>query len=194
MKYKKCSKCKKNSDINNFHRMKRNKDGLYSSCKDCVRFRMGNKKRVPREIKVKGVWKRSCITCKKFMNKTFFYTSKCYRKGISESCKDCSRKLANTELQKTRMRGKRQLVRMEVLIHYGGNPPKCKCCGESTVEFLCIDHINGGGSKKRKALGNGHMYTWIRNNYPEDLQVLCHNCNMAKGFYGTCPHKLEKVD
>lgn len=31
---------------------------------------------------------------------------------------------------------------------------------------------------------------WLRrNNYPNGFQVLCHNCNMAKGFYGKCPHQ-----
>lgn len=31
---------------------------------------------------------------------------------------------------------------------------------------------------------------WQRkNNYPKGFQVLCHNCNLAKGFYGKCPHQ-----
>jgi hypothetical protein len=29
--------------------------------------------------------------------------------------------------------------------------------------------------------------------YPKDrYQLLCHNCNMAKGFYGLCPHQEQK--
>jgi radical SAM protein with 4Fe4S-binding SPASM domain len=28
------------------------------------------------------------------------------------------------------------------------------------------------------------------NNYPKDLfRLLCHNCNMARGCYGYCPHE-----
>ena len=69
----------------------------------------------------------------------------------------------------------------------------CKCCGETEHRFLALDHINGGGFKHRKSLGiprNGTaFYSWVaKNNYPPELQILCHNCNMAKGFYGSCPH------
>ena len=86
-------------------------------------------------------------------------------------------------------------VRLKVLIHYGGNPPKCACsgCNESHVEFLTIDHINGGGRKHRRKVGSGHnFFLWlIRNNFPEGYQVLCMNCNWAKGNYGMCPHNKE---
>lgn len=83
-----------------------------------------------------------------------------------------------------------QKRRMIVLQFYGGNPPKCACCGEKEIKFLSIDHIKGGGTKHRKEMGVGKsIYPWlIRNNFPEGFQVLCHNCNMAKGFYGICPH------
>ena len=33
----------------------------------------------------------------------------------------------------------------------------------------------------------------IKNYYPKNLQILCHNCNMAKGFYGECPHYNYKI-
>lgn len=78
------------------------------------------------------------------------------------------------------------------LAAYGGEQPKCACCGENEVKFLCIDHINGGGGKHRKEIkGKGlTTYIWLKKNgYPNGFQVLCHNCNMAKGFYGLCPHK-----
>lgn len=30
---------------------------------------------------------------------------------------------------------------------------------------------------------------WLKkNDYPKGFQILCHNCNMSKGFYGYCPH------
>jgi len=78
-----------------------------------------------------------------------------------------------------------QNLRFMVISHYGG---KCKCCGEEQIEFLAIDHINEGGRKHRKSI-SGNIYLWIKdNNYPDDLQVLCHNCNSAKSYYGRCPH------
>ena len=74
------------------------------------------------------------------------------------------------------------------------NVPCCACCGEYIVEFLSIDHVDG-----RKVLEHGkymmgtRLYYWARrNDYPDTLQVLCFNCNCAKGFYGICPHKERK--
>ena len=85
----------------------------------------------------------------------------------------------------------RDKLRMDVLNAYGH---RCQCCGETQKEFLAIDHINGGGNEHKRSLGLKSaqaFYTWLRtNNYPkENFQILCHNCNMAKGFYGKCPHK-----
>jgi uroporphyrinogen-III decarboxylase len=85
--------------------------------------------------------------------------------------------------------------RIIVLKFYGGEIPSCKCCGEKEIKFLSIDHTNGGGNKHRKEIGlkdgkGGNICHWIiKNNFPDGFQVLCHNCNMAKGFYGKCPHK-----
>lgn len=82
-------------------------------------------------------------------------------------------------------------VRDDVLCHYGG---KCVCCGESNFAFLVVDHINGGGVKHRNKLkrwGTGFL-SWVKqNNYPEYLQILCANCNMAKAHLGKCPHTLQ---
>jgi len=88
-----------------------------------------------------------------------------------------------------------QKLRLEVLLHYGGDPPKCSCCDEPHVEFLSIDHINGDGTKHRREIGvggGGSFYYWLkRNNYPEGFRVLCHNCNASFGLYGHCPHEKE---
>lgn len=76
--------------------------------------------------------------------------------------------------------------------YYCGGLPFCVCCGEKETMFLSIDHINGGGGKQKKELGGGggKMYRWLtKNNYPKGFQVLCHNCNQAKGAYGKCPHQ-----
>ena len=85
-------------------------------------------------------------------------------------------------------------VRTEVLVAYGGKVPKCACCGETEVMFLGIDHVNGGGTKHREELkrrGTGLYYVLRQQGYPRGFQVLCHNCNLAKGFYGECPHKRK---
>jgi hypothetical protein len=69
----------------------------------------------------------------------------------------------------------------------------CSCCGENEINFLTIDHINGGGTQHRKKIGisSYEFYKWIvKNNYPKEFQVLCYNCNCAKGKNSHCPHKL----
>lgn len=84
-------------------------------------------------------------------------------------------------------RERRQRLRIAAIEHYGG---KCSCCGETEPLFLCIDHINGGGNQHRKTLTTNSIGEWLfTHDYPKDFQVLCHNCNMAKGIYGQCPHK-----
>lgn len=68
-------------------------------------------------------------------------------------------------------------------------------CGENTYEFLAIDHVNGGGNqmRKNKVHPDGYQFLkWlIEKGFPSDFQLLCHNCNMAKGILGYCPH--EKI-
>jgi len=80
-------------------------------------------------------------------------------------------------------------LRLACLNYYSKGLLDCTCCGEKMLQFLSIDHIEGGGRRHREEIGN--MYRWlISNSFPEGYQVLCHNCNLAKGFYGQCPHKL----
>ena len=85
----------------------------------------------------------------------------------------------------------RRKVRLEALEHYGG---KCSCCGERNKEFLCFDHINNDGAKHRKNMPDRSIAPWLRrHNYPEGFRVLCHNCNMARGIYGYCPHEKKEA-
>lgn len=89
------------------------------------------------------------------------------------------------------LKKKRKEDKIKALTHYGGNPPKCACCGEDKIEFLSIDHINGGGRKHREALKVGGFFNkWlIKNDFPEGYRVLCFNCNLSLGFHGYCPHQ-----
>ncbi len=84
-------------------------------------------------------------------------------------------------------------LKLFVLVHYSGDPPKCACCGESHFEFLTIDHINGGGNQHMKSLRKigTNLYRWLVNNdFPEGYQVLCWNCNCSKGI--GLRHKNQK--
>ena len=93
----------------------------------------------------------------------------------------------------------KQKVRETVFNHYG---KECVCCGER-YEFLTLDHIDGNGGKHRKEIspkggynrGGQVFYRWvIKNNFPNYLQALCWNCNLAKHIYGICPHQKERND
>ena len=101
--------------------------------------------------------------------------------------------------EQTRMRKidwTRQL-KEEVVKEYGG---KCVCCGEDTYEFLTIDHVHGDGAEHKrqmKAEGVGqNLYRWLKKHgYPkENFQLLCMNCNFAKGKYGVCPHVRAELN
>lgn len=71
--------------------------------------------------------------------------------------------------------------RIETIQHYNG---KCVQCGEANWAFLEFDHINNDGRLHRRQLiehGERFGVDWIiKNNYPNSLQLLCANCNLAK--------------
>lgn len=80
--------------------------------------------------------------------------------------------------------------RLKCIKHYSNGKNICACCGDGHYEFLCIDHVNGGGMVHRKEVGGSGIYYWlISNNFPGGFRVLCHNCNLSLGFYGYCPHE-----
>lgn len=107
---------------------------------------------------------------------------------------DYYRKNKKQMIKKTQKR--RREIKYKVLNHYCGNNklgPWCQCCGETIIEFLTIDHIDGKGAEHRRKLNRHCIYTWlIKNNYPKGFQVLCLNCNFARWAYGKCPHKYDK--
>lgn len=80
-------------------------------------------------------------------------------------------------------------AKLEGIRAYGG---RCACCGESRIEFLTIDHIHGRTDEEyritgQKAWARLKARGWPKNNF----QLLCFNCNCAKGVYGRCPHQTN---
>ena len=115
-------------------------------------------------------------------------------------CKKCQErsKLGALKANLTRSgswaREKREQLRKQIFDHYGN---KCACCEETSKWFLQIDHVYNNGSEHRKALGGRTkqiaMYKWIINHgFPSSIQLLCANCNWAKGQFGQCPHEIER--
>ena len=111
-------------------------------------------------------------------------------------------------------KNERDTNRLKVLQHYSkrlsnSNIPCCNCCGENShVDFLAIDHIAGKRQmdlepelKKLKyssKLRNQNLHRWIiKNNFPEGFQILCTNCNFAKGMTknnNICPHETIRKE
>lgn len=115
-----------------------------------------------------------------------------YRSENHERVRNIERKyfMKNREERLLQMRQYYARLRTELFNAYGN---KCACCGENHKEFFAVDHIMGGGTQEKKLLGTRPLYRKIKaEGYPKDkYQILCHNCNMAIGFYGFCPHHPE---
>ena len=83
--------------------------------------------------------------------------------------------------------------KLRVMTYYCGGYPHCQCpgCGVSYLGFLQIDHVNGDGREHRKQLGTRKsvsLTSWLEENgLPSGFQVLCANCNGAKGRKEKCP-------
>lgn len=84
----------------------------------------------------------------------------------------------------------REKLKDDVFLAYGGY--RCACCGITGKVFLGLDHVNGGGCRERRLgkIGVYSIYSKLRKEgFPPGYQVLCMNCNFAKGQLGSCPHK-----
>lgn len=82
----------------------------------------------------------------------------------------------------------RHALRASVIKLYGGC---CACCKEKEPKFLAIDHVNGGGSKHIRSFCSPTSYhRWLikLGRRRAGFRVLCHNCNMARAHWGSCPH------
>lgn len=147
---------------------------------------LSKKKRCPRCNKKATELKAGyCPPCRK----TYFQDY--YRRNKTRICArvEANRK-ADPKKHLAARRTKNRKLRVAVIDAYGG---ACQCCGEDRIEFLAIDHANGGGKKHRLEVANigSAFYAWLkRNAYPKNigLRVLCHNCNQSLGLYGYCPH------
>ncbi len=82
--------------------------------------------------------------------------------------------------------------------HSKSKTPCCRCCGENfDIDFLSVDHIDGRThlAKDEKHLRANLLNVWLKkNNFPDGFQILCHNCNFAKGMKknnNKCPHEVK---
>jgi len=120
------------------------------------------------------------------------------RPEVKAKRKEHNQKYKNRPGEKARVKIYRDTMRVKVLQYYSKHLSKsniscCNCCGENSyIEFLAVDHIAGrhqmdsepelvklGYSSKMQS---SVLLKWIiDNNFPKGFQILCHNCNLAKG-------------
>lgn len=84
---------------------------------------------------------------------------------------------------KLQIRQRQLIIKTQVLTHYGNGKLNCVKCGFSDIRALCLDHINGGGSKQRSNSFRGGYYKYYllkTQIYPNGYQTLCMNCNYSK--------------
>ena len=169
--------------------------------------RVSNVKRINGRILhkvVKGIECKHCVACDKWKSLSEFgkrgNTEK-FWDGLECWCRECTceanrrswhkhkekRLIYTKEYAKTHQEQRRDYVnarykelRDEIVEAYGS---KCIRCGFSDRRALCIDHVNGNGLKERK-LKNGANFLRkiIRENFPDDYQLLCANCNLIKAI------------
>jgi hypothetical protein len=172
---KTCSHCHIEKPFIDFHNSKRTISGLSAWCRTC--HKVGQQK-----VRDKNPEKFRA------------YRKKYYKENkdkLNEQQKIIARKRRKEHPEIDRGYGRtRRAKRKAMVLEAYGN--KCNCCPETIPQFLTIDHIDGKGRKHIEEIGgSSKLYDWlIRNNYPKDnFQLLCMNCNFAKGHYGACPHQ-----
>lgn len=167
---KECYRCKKILPVSDYYADKQKVDGKHPCCKSCDNEKMAKLRKTKNFRAVfnpyQKIWQRKYRKTKKY---------------------HAWRKVA---LEKQSMLS--QQLKQQIVSHYGG---MCACCGVKELFFLSIDHINNDGYKERgnkKNRTSGYLLykRIIKDNYPDNLQILCFNCNVAKQHNGgECPHK-----
>lgn len=165
---------------------------------------------------------RICKICQNSKPITNFRkTGPVHRNNRIRICRICSKKLNPEKTRRLRRaetirrrdngkkaeasRRNRSRLKLEALLAYsppGTTIPICACCKESIIDFLSLDHIDGGGNIHRRSLSKSNggspsgttLYRYLRlNKWPKEpsFQVLCFNCNMGRSINnGICPHTM----
>ncbi len=168
---KRCSHCGVEKLPSEFSGNRSRPDALDLQCRVCICERM--------HLKREGHLARGC--CADCGQPRDCLASRRY-------CSKCGRRAGEKSTVGSRIR------RLRVLVAYSDPKPRCSCCGEDEVRFLTLDHLENGGRAHRRLRGTQGVYLdLVRTGFPPGFQVLCFNCNLARGFYGACPHEAADL-
>ena len=179
--FRKCSNCKEEKGLNEFHKSKQHPEGHHTRCKVCSilytrKYYSEHKEKCLKKMAetyqsrdLSGI----CVLCGN------------NQKVFGKKCGYCQKKSEIT--RKKRRAGSRD----KVFNKYGDI---CACCGENNKRFLTIDHIENNGAQHRKVIKGAYFYDWlVKNDFPIGYQTLCWNCNLGKYHNGgICPHREGK--
>jgi len=170
---KQCSKCGQLKDVEEFSPRADGVFGRHAHCKACRRSRWLQHEKQVNERR-RGLYAA---------NEKFRQSSNAAAKRYRER---------NKQRLSERNRIRYRQMKTTIIKRYGG---KCECCNESRIEFLVIDHVEGGGTGERKNLSPTGVFRKLlmSEEIMTGYRVLCHNCNSALAYYGYCPHQPEEV-
>jgi hypothetical protein len=168
---------------------------------------------------------RRCYACGETKPLDQFVARKERKSGRGYKCKKCHgrstqlwakknperRRAAANKWYQTkgvkRIRDERARLKQRLIEEYG----PCRCCGETTPEFLTLEHLDNGGAQHRRSLvrvgerGGIGFQSWHsvtmrvyqdveRQGFPKDAYcLLCWNCHMATRQGKSCPHVEMEV-
>lgn len=164
-----CTKCGVVKPLSAFSKRKGRKLGVDSHCKDC-------------HVKASHDWHQRCGN-EKWRER--YKSDPEFKRKIDSA--DRARRPKYQDWRRAWERERRRKIKLAVFEIYGN---ACVCCGETTSEFLSVDHTDGDGAIDRKRRNNTMLYKELaKAGKPQPgFRLLCFNCNLAKGHWGYCPH------
>ena len=187
-----CHKCKRDKPLSDFHKCRWRKHGVHWWCKECRRTHEKNLYRKPPKTSIRWTppptdTEKICSKCRAWKPFDAFRPRSDRPTRMNSECRVCE--------DEYRLRSRRER-RQKVIEHYGG---KCVYCEEDRLEYLEMDHVNNDGKFHRMRnsdKGNAsEICGWlIKHNFPNNFQILCTKCNLAKSrFSGEMPPLFKQV-
>jgi len=175
MEKKKCSRCEKKLDLNQFARYSKSKDGRQGYCKVCQR-----------EVQKEYISKNRAELNRKRQEWREAHPG---RDALAQK----KWKEANPELHTKHWKGYNLRRRLKVL-RCVSDSLVCVRCGCDRTELLEINHKNGGGRQEMKN-GSSKFHAAILKGTRsvDDLELLCKVCNTlhyVEMKYGPLPYTL----
>lgn len=166
MKRKRCSRCGKKKNVDQFGSHAARPDGLQSWCKKCQKtYQSCRRKRLGERRQVTAPKKKRCSRCHRKRGREHFHSSKHQLDGLHNQCRDCVR-------DRQRENGRRHPLvtdgEMEGMLKR--QEGRCGICEADVTEDRCVDHCH------RSGLVRG---------------LLCGCCNTGLGFFKDDPKRLE---